>query len=73
MMGSGSGNMAMTRLARTADLTWSSSFTYQRMLMKMMTQRESREMKTSSRLIAEYNFQNQTSDGRDVQIHKARK
>ena len=30
-------------------------------------------MKTSLRPIAEYNFQNQTSDGRDVQIQKARK
>ena len=99
-MGSGSGNMAMTRLARTADLTWSSSFTYQRMtmvkvkmiiitnmmmnpnviwnsdltwspsftyqrmVMKIMkgvyhhysTQRESRQMKTSLRPIAECNF-----------------
>ena len=32
-MGSGSGNMAMTRLARTTELTWSSSFIYQRMVM----------------------------------------
>ena len=30
-------------------------------------------MKTSLLPIAEYNFQNQTSDGRDVQIQKARK